>query len=75
MKVNEKGINISLSQSAKEYIAAFSYDVTYGARPIKRALYEIIEDQLADFILEDKIKIGSNVHFDCINNTIKAEIS
>ena len=74
-KVNEKGINIFLSKNAKEYIAEFSYDVSYGARPIKRALYEIIEDQLSDLILEDKIKIGSNVHFDYVNNKISVKIS
>ena len=74
-KLNEKGINIFLSKKAKEYIAEFSYDVSYGARPIKRALYEIIEDQLSDLILEDKIKIASNVHFDYVNNHISVEIS
>ncbi|RXJ54605.1 ATP-dependent Clp protease ATP-binding subunit [Candidatus Marinarcus aquaticus] len=74
-KVAQKEITISLTQSAKEYIAQVGFDPVFGARPLKRALYEVVEDKLADLILEDKIKEGNDVKFDIINGEIQAQIS
>lgn len=59
----QKGIEISLSDEAKEYIAKAGFDPIYGARPLKRALYEEVEDKLAELILEDKLKDDSKVQF------------
>ncbi|MBP9490746.1 MAG: AAA family ATPase [Aliarcobacter sp.] len=69
-KVEEKDIKISLTSNAKEYIAKIGFDPVYGARPLKRAIYEIVEDKLADLILEDKIGEGSNIEFDVQNNEV-----
>lgn len=63
LKAQEKGIKISLSQEAKEEIAQAGFDPVYGARPLKRALYEMVEDRLAELILEEKVKEGSEVVF------------
>lgn len=62
-KAQERGIYIQLSQEAKEQIAEAGFDPLYGARPLKRALYERVEDRLAELILEDKVKEGSKVIF------------
>lgn len=64
-KLEEKNIKISLTHAAKEHIAQAGFDPIYGARPLKRALYEEIEDRLAEAILEDRIAEGSEVCFDC----------
>lgn len=61
--VEQKGIKITLSDEAKEFIAKAGFDPIYGARPLKRALYEEVEDKLAELILEDEIKEGSSVQF------------
>lgn len=74
-KVAQREITITLSQSAKEYIAKVGFDPVYGARPLKRALYEVVEDQLADLILEDKIKEGSKVAFDVENDEVVVKVS
>ncbi|MDD2291440.1 MAG: AAA family ATPase [Aliarcobacter sp.] len=74
-KVEEKDIKISLTQNAKEYIAKIGFDPVYGARPLKRAIYEIVEDKLADLILEDKIGEGSNINFDVIDNEVIVKIN
>ena len=74
-KVAQREITITLSQSAKEYIAKVGFDPVYGARPLKRALYEVVEDQLADLILEDKIKEGSKVVFDVENDEVVVKVS
>ena len=74
-KVEEKDIKISLTQNAKEYIAKIGFDPVYGARPLKRAIYEIVEDKLADLILEDKIGEGSIIDFDVIENEVIVKIN
>ncbi len=73
-KVAERGIKLIISDSAKEYIANIGFDDVYGARPLKRALYEEIEDRIADLILEDKIKDGNSIHFDFINHEIVVKV-
>jgi ATP-dependent Clp protease ATP-binding subunit ClpB len=73
-KLEEKDITITLTKSAKEFIAKAGFDSVYGARPLKRAIYEIVEDKLADMILEEKISEGSVVNFDYKDNEITVEI-
>ena len=74
-KVEEKGIKISLTNEAKDYIAKVGFDPVYGARPLKRAIYEIVEDKLAELILEDSIGEGSHVEFDIKRDEIVVSVS
>jgi len=73
-KLKDKDIQIELTQEAKEFIAKVGFDPVYGARPLKRAIYEIVEDKLADLILEDKIGAGAKVVFDVENDEVIAKI-
>lgn len=59
------GISIELEESAKDLIIQESYDVKYGARPLRRALQNKIEDTLSDMILEGKIKNSDKVLVKC----------
>lgn len=54
-------ITIELDDKAKAHIVESGYDEKYGARPLKRALQTKIEDELAEQILEGKIKPGNKV--------------
>jgi ATP-dependent Clp protease ATP-binding subunit ClpB len=74
-KVAAREIELSITSQAKSYIAKEGFDPVYGARPLKRALYEIVEDKLADMILEEKIGDGSKVVFDVQNDEIVVNIS
>jgi len=74
-KLEDKEIEISITKEAKEYLAKVGFDPVYGARPLKRAIYEEIEDRLAMLILEEKISEGSKVNFDLANNEIIVNIS
>jgi len=74
-KVEQRDIELTLSPEAKAYIAEAGFDPVYGARPLKRALYEIVEDRLADLILEGKVTEGSKVKFDLEDQTIKVVVS
>lgn len=55
------GIRLKIRDSVKAHIVETSYDVKYGARPLKRAIQTKIEDVLADEILAGRIKRDSEV--------------
>jgi len=74
-KVAERNITLTLSDEAKALIAASGFDPVYGARPLKRALYEIVEDRLADLILSGEIDEGSNVQFDAKDEEFSVTVS
>lgn len=74
-KLKERDITIELSAEAKQFVANAGFDPNYGARPLKRALYDIVEDSLAELILEDKLKDGDRVTFVVENGDIKAVIN
>ncbi len=74
-KVKERDIELSLSDEAVEYIAEAGFDPVYGARPLKRALYEIVEDRLADLILDGTVKEGSKVEFTVENGEVAVKVS
>ena len=74
-KVSQREITLSLSTEAKSFIAEAGFDPVYGARPLKRALYEIVEDRLADLILEGKVVEGSHVSFEIKAGEIEVNLS
>jgi len=73
-KLAERNITVALTPAAKAYIAEAGFDPVYGARPLKRALYEVVEDRLAELILEDKVTEGSRVEFDVQNGEVIVNI-
>ena len=74
-KLASREIDIELTPSAKAYIAEVGFDPDYGARPLKRALYDEVEDRLAELILEDKVVEGSSVLFDVVDGEISVTVS
>lgn len=56
-----RNISLKLTPTAVDFIAEKGYNKSYGARPIKRAIQEYIEDELATKILEGTIVEGSKV--------------
>ncbi len=74
-KVVERDISLTLTDSAKQFIAKAGFDPVYGARPLKRALYEIVEDRLADLILGGEVVEGSSVIFDTQGEEITVSVA
>lgn len=74
-KVEERNITLSLTDAAKRHIAEAGFDPVYGARPLKRALYEIVEDRLADLILGGEVTEGSSVAFDAVGGEITVSMA
>ena len=60
-RVKNKGMELVLSQEAKQFLAEKGFDEKFGARPLKRAIENYVEDCLADGILERKIKENQKI--------------
>ena len=73
-RLKEKDISLEVSQSAKELIAEAGFDPVYGARPLKRAVYDLIEDRIAELILMDKLVEGSSVKVDRVGEELNFEV-
>jgi len=57
-RVTKLGYDITISKGVKEFIAKVGFDEKYGARPIKRAIQEKIEDLISEEILKKNIQLG-----------------
>ena len=53
-RLNHNGIELQFSDSAKDFIATNGFKPEFGARPVRRAITEHIEDPLSDLILLGK---------------------
>jgi len=56
-----KNIQISLSKEAKEFLLTKGTDLSYGARPLRRAIQRYVEDELSDRILRAELNDGQKV--------------
>ena len=55
-RLQEQNMELTIDDSVKELIAKKGIDVNYGARPLKRAIQNLLEDKIAEAILDGKIK-------------------
>ena len=63
-RLEEKNIELELTESARKHLVEVGYDPSFGARPLKRTITKEVETPLARQILEGKIKDGSKVTVD-----------
>ena len=57
-RINERNIKLEIDAKAKELIIKKGTDTNYGARPLRRAIQNMIEDKLAEEILDGNLKPG-----------------
>lgn len=63
-RLGNKNISVKVGPKVKKMLAEKGYDITYGARPLKRIIQTMILDELAMEIIEGKIKEGDKVRID-----------
>ena len=68
--LSEKGINLSFTPAALDYLASKGYDPAYGARPIKRLLQKELINELATQIIGGNISAENDVKVDCSNGKL-----
>ncbi|WP_291578372.1 ATP-dependent Clp protease ATP-binding subunit [Clostridium sp. UBA6640] len=60
-RLKEKEINIKFDEESKKYLAKEGFDLTYGARPLRRAITKTVEDKLSEEILRGNVKQGDSL--------------
>ncbi|EPV1936992.1 ATP-dependent Clp protease ATP-binding subunit [Campylobacter upsaliensis] len=68
--LENKGLKATLSDEAAKFIAKEGFDEDFGARPLKRAIYDKIEDKLSDMILSDALSLNDTISIDLKENEI-----
>jgi ATP-dependent Clp protease ATP-binding subunit ClpB len=63
-RVRERGIEIELTDKARELLGNLGFDPTYGARPLKRVIQKQLVDKLALRLLEGEFAEGDTVAVD-----------
>ncbi|MCR4803485.1 MAG: ATP-dependent Clp protease ATP-binding subunit [Lachnospiraceae bacterium] len=63
-------LELQVEDEVVDYIAEESFDITYGARPIRRTIQTKVEDALADAVLDGKVKAGNTVSLYMEDKTI-----
>lgn len=58
-RVENLGYHFQMTDKAKEFVASKGYDVQFGARPLKRAIQNYVEDGLCELLMEGNLKPGS----------------
>ena len=73
-RLTSLGIELSLTDEAKNFLFEKGYDVQYGARPLKRAIQNYVEDTLSEAMLTGKLKDKSNVTLGCKGDKTGLEV-
>ena len=60
-RINDLGYTINITDKAKEFVATKGYDVQFGARPLKRAIQNYIEDGVCEMLLDGELQQGDNI--------------
>lgn len=55
------GYHFQMTDKAKEFVASKGYDVQFGARPLKRAIQNYVEDGLCELLMEGNLKPGATI--------------
>ena len=63
-RVEALGYHLEITEAAKEFVAVKGYDVQFGARPLKRAIQNHIEDGLCEKILGGEVQQGAIIKID-----------
>jgi ATP-dependent Clp protease ATP-binding subunit ClpB len=72
-RLAERGIDLQLTDAAKETLADAGWDPTFGARPLKRALQRMVENPLAMRLLEGDFADGDRIRVDAQNGELVFE--
>ena len=61
-RVESKGVLLEPTVDLKLFLMNYGYDPAYGARPLRRAITDKVEDAIAESLLKDDISIGDNLY-------------
>ena len=72
--LKNKEIYLNLNNEAKKYIAAKGTDLKYGARPLRRAIQKLVEDEIAEMVLRGTVTSGQTIYGYMENGELKFNV-
>ncbi len=73
-RISERNIKLEIDNKAKELIIKKGTDTNYGARPLRRAIQSMIEDKLAEEILDGNLKLGDTAKITAKDEKIEIKV-
>ena len=73
-RVEEQGYTIEVDDLAKNVLINEGFDPVYGARPLRRAIMNLLEDRLAELFLTENVVPGNHIHVTASDNRIKLKV-
>jgi ATP-dependent Clp protease ATP-binding subunit ClpC len=70
----EKGIKLEITDAAKDLLSEKGYDETFGARPLRRVIQNMVEDKLSEGLLREEFHAGDAVCLDREDEEIKVRV-
>ncbi len=70
-RLAERDLRLELSEAALDQLAAAGFDPVYGARPLKRAIQQRIENPLAQRILAGEFTAGTTIRVDWVDDALQ----
>lgn len=68
--LGEKNITLEVTDEARDFIGNKGYDPVFGARPLRRTIQNLVEDQLSEALLRGEFLSGDTVVVDCVDEEI-----
>lgn len=72
-RLAERQLGLEVTDAAKEYIVSHGYDVSFGARPLRRFIQQKLETLAARMIIEKDLSAGKIIRVDCDEHGLFAE--
>ena len=72
-RVKSQGIDVDVDDSVYEYLRKEGFDITYGARPLRRAIQSKMEDMLSEELLSGEVKKGDRIKLIAKDDKIAVE--
>ena len=72
-QLSEQGIGLELTPAARSFLAERGYDPQLGARPLRRAIQQLVEDPLSERILWTDFRVGETIVVDLEDAPIEGE--
>ena len=64
LRIEKLGYQVTVTDTAKEFISEKGFDIKYGARPLNRAIQKHVEDLVAEHVVSNSIKEGDLIKID-----------
>ncbi|EOM74714.1 ATP-dependent Clp protease ATP-binding subunit [Rhodococcus rhodnii] len=74
-RLGDKGIEITFSDAAVDWIAEHGHQPEFGARPLRRSIQRVVDDRIADMLLDDLIVEGGKVSVDVTGDDLDLQIA